>query len=297
MRDWSDLQLTRFARQIYSMKQYLNFSSNRTNYSFKHSFDLVFRKVETVFFIILCLILLISSKLQSNFSKDLSFSFVSVSIPIVKFSAFPFNTIINLLTDFHELVDAKKENKTMKEELTKLRSFYIESLNIHQENKELRSILNFVTSKSSNFKVARVIGRSHQIFNQKIFIDAGKNRGIKEGSIVVGNRGVIGRIAEVGDDKSRLILLTDASSRIPILTSKGRIRGILAGNGSNLMEILYLPKNEVIDEGDWIFTSGDGDTLPPGLLVGVAKKTDKDYAGVVMVEDPSNADIVTVLEY
>ncbi len=260
------------------MKQYLNFSSNRTNYSFKHSFDLVFKKIETLFFGILCFILLISSKLDSDFSKDVSFTFVSISIPIVKFSAFPFNTIINLFTDFHELIDAKKENETLKEELTKLRRFYIESLNVHQENKELRNILSFVTSKSSSFKVARVIGRSHQIFNQKLFIDAGKNRGMKEGSIVVGSQGIIGRIAEVGDDKSRVILVTDASSRIPVLTSKSRIRGILAGNGSSLMEILYLPKNETVEAGDLVFTSGDGDTLPPGLLVGVVKKSDKDYA-------------------
>jgi rod shape-determining protein MreC len=278
------------------MKQYLNFSSNNTNYSFKHSFDLVFKKVETIFFCVLCVVFLISSKLENNFSKDISFAFVGVSVPIVKFASFPFNTIITLLTDFHELVDAKKENATLKEELTKLRKFYIESLNVHQENKELRNILNFVSSKSSSFKVARIIGRSHQIFNQKIFIDAGENRNLKEGSIVAGDRGIIGRITEVGPDKSRVLLVTDASSRIPILTSKGRIRGILAGNGSNLMEILYLPKNEIVEEGDLVFTSGDGDTLPPGLLVGVVRKSEKDYAGVVMVEDVSNSDIVTILE-
>lgn len=218
-------------------------------------------------------------------------------MPIVKFAAFPFNTAINLLTSFHELVDAKKENKVLKEELGKLRSFYISTLNIHQENKELRNVLNFVSSKSSSFKVARIIGRSHQIFNQQVFIDAGKNRGIKEGSIVTGDRGVIGRIAEVGEDKSRLILVTDATSRIPIITSKARARGILAGNSSNLMEILYLPKNHSVKEDDWVFTSGDGDTLPPGLLVGVVKKVDKDSAEVVMVEDVSDADIVTIMDY
>ena len=86
-------------------------------------------------------------------------------------------------------------------------------------------------------------------------------------------------------------------SRIPIITSKTRVRGILAGNGSGIMEILYLPKNHTITEGDWIFTSGDGDTLPPGLLVGVVKKADKDYVGVAMVENINNADIVTVMHY
>lgn len=278
------------------MGQYLNFESRRTNYSIKHSFSLVFKKIETVFFAFFCVILLIVSKVNRDLSRDVSFGFVTVSLPVVKFASFPFNMVINLLTDFEELVNAKKENVVLKEELEKLRSFYIKSLNIHQENKELREILNFVTAKSSTFKVARVIGRSHQVFNQKAFIDAGKNRGLKDGSIVTGNRGVIGRVDEVYEDKSRLLLLNDASSRIPVITSKTRTRGILAGNNSGLMEILYLPKNHMIEVGDTVFTSGDGDTLPPGLLVGVVKKVDKNSAWVAMVEDVSGVDIVTIIE-
>lgn len=250
-----------------------------------------------MFFSFLCVIFLISSNLDSSFSKSISFGFVSISMPIVKFAAFPFNTIINLLTNFHELVDAREDNKILKEELAQLRSFYIKSLNIYQENKELRNVLNFVSAKTSSFKVAKIIGRSHEIFNQNIFIDAGKNRGIKEGSIVTGTRGVIGRIAEVGEDKSRIILATDAISRIPIITSKARVRGILAGDSSSKMEILYLPKNHTIKEEDWVFTSGDGDTLPSGLLIGVVKKVDKDSASVVMVEDVNNADIVTIMDF
>lgn len=279
------------------MNNYLNFSANRANYSVKHSFDLVFKKIETVFFSFLCIVCLIASKVDDNFSKDVSFAFVSVSIPVVKFSAFPFNTVINLFTDFGELVNAKKENVVLKEELDKLRSFYVKSLNIYQENKELRSVLNFVTSKSSNYKVAQIIGRSHGIFDQKVFIDAGENRGLKEGAIVTGNHGVIGRIAEVAPDRSRLILLNDAISRIPVITSKSRVRGILAGNNSGVMDLLYLPKNPNIEVGDLVFTSGDGDTLPPGLLVGVVRKAEKDSVSVVMIEEIGSTDIVTVMDY
>ena len=279
------------------MNQYSNFTQSGANYSFKHSFDLVFRKIETVLFSFLCVIFLIVSKVNSGFSEKVSFGFIGVSMPIVKVISLPFNASINLLTNFRELVEAKKENEVLKEDLAKLKSFYIKSLNVHQENKELRSILDFVTSKSSHFKVARIIGRSHQIFNQKVFIDAGKNSNLKEGAIVTGDRGVIGRVSEVGEDKSRLILLNDASSRIPVITSKTRTRAILAGNNSGIMEMLYLPKNHKIEVGDWVFTSGDGDTLPPGLLVGVVKKVDKDSAFIAMIEDVNNADIVTIISY
>ncbi len=257
----------------------------------------MFRKIETVLFSVLCVVFLVISKVNHEFSKDVSFTFINASLPVVKFAAFPFNGVIALLTDFSELIDAKKENKRLSEELEKLKSFYVGSLDIDEENKKLRETLNFVTAKSSSFKVARIIGFSNQLFNQKAFIDAGKNRDIKEGEIVTANRSVIGRIEEVGEDKSRLLLLNDATSRIPVITSKARIRGILVGNGSNLMEILYLPKNHKIEVGDYVFTSGDGDTLPSGLLVGVVKRVSNDSALVAMVQDFGSADIVTIVNF
>ena len=277
--------------------QHLNFSNKRVNYSIKHSFGLVFNKIETVFFSFLCVICLIVSKVDHDFSRDVSSVFVNISVPIAKFAAFPFNAAFSLVTDFGELVRAKEENKNLKEELEKLRSFYIKSLNIHQENKDLREMLQFVSSKSTNFKVAQIIGRSRPLFNQKIFIDAGKDRGLKEGEIVTGKRGVIGRVAEVYENKSHIFLLNDAISRIPVITSQARAKGILAGNGSGMMEILYLPKNHDIQVDEMIFTSGDGDTLPPGLLAGVVRKVNKDSVLVSMVEDVNNADLVTILSY
>lgn len=277
--------------------QHLNFSNKRVNYSIKHSFGLVFNKIETVFFSFLCVICLIVSKVDHDFSRDVSSVFVNISVPIAKFAAFPFNAAFSLVTDFGELVRAKEENKNLKEELEKLRSFYIKSLNIHQENKDLREMLQFVSSKSTNFKVAQIIGRSRPLFNQKIFIDAGEDRGLKEGEIVTGKRGVIGRVAEVYENKSHIFLLNDAISRIPVITSQARAKGILAGNGSGMMEILYLPKNHDIQVDEMIFTSGDGDTLPPGLLAGVVRKVNKDSVLVSMVEDVNNADLVTILSY
>lgn len=278
------------------MKQYLNFSHNRSNYSLQHGFNLIFKKVETLLFAFLCIVFLLVSKVNEDFSRDVSSFFVGISLPVVKTAAFPFNTVIGLLTDFSELVDAKKENKIIKEELASLKAHYVDVLNINEENRKLRETLNFVSAKSSSFEVARIVGYTNQMFNQKIYIDIGKNAGVKEGQIVTANRAVIGRIEEVEDKRSRLILLNDATSRIPVITSKARIRGILAGNGSNSMEILYLPKNHKIEVGDSVFTSGDGDTLPSGLFIGVVKKVTSDSAFVVMTQDIAHADIVTIME-
>jgi rod shape-determining protein MreC len=275
---------------------YLNHSP-RSNLIIQHSFNLVFRKIETIFFIILSVIFLITSKINHDFSSKVSNIFITISAPIIKIVSFPINGSIDLIVNFSELATAKGENVKLREELFKLQNYYLTSLAIHQENKELRSALNFVKSKTENYKIARIIGMSHQAFDQKLLIDSGKSRDIKEGQIIAGNRGVIGRVSEVFDDKSRILLLTDSSSRIPIIASRARNRGILAGNNSGLMEILYLPKNHQIAVGDKIFTSSDGDTVPPGLLIGVVKKIDKNSVYVSGIEDINSLNIVTIIDY
>ena len=278
------------------MTSYLNHRP-RSNLIIQHSFNLVFRKIETMFFIFLCIICLIASKINRDFNNKISNGFVKISTPIIKIISLPINSSIDLVVNFNKLAMAKTENIQLKEELFKLQNYYLTSLAIHQENQELRSALNFVKSKTENYKIARVIGMSHQAFDQKLLIDSGKNRDIKEGQIIAGNRGVIGRVSEVFEDKSRILLLTDSSSRIPIIASRARNRGILAGNNSGLMEILYLPKNHQINIGDKVFTSSDGDAVPPGLLIGVVRKIDKNSVYVSGIEDINSLNIITVIDY
>ncbi|MFM7556971.1 MAG: rod shape-determining protein MreC, partial [Alphaproteobacteria bacterium] len=223
--------------------------NTKSNLIIKHSFNLIFRKVEAIFFVFLSIILLVTSRVNKDYTNKINEFFINVSSPIVSIVSFPINTSFDLIVNFNQLILAKKENEKLKSELIKLQNFYISSLGIHQENKELRNALNFVKSKTENYKIARIIGISNKIFDNKILIDSGLDRGVKEGQIVTGDRAVIGRVAEVFNEKSRILLLTDSNSRIPIIASRTRNRGIISGNNSGLMEILYLPKNHQINLG------------------------------------------------
>jgi|APGre2960657423_1045063.scaffolds.fasta_scaffold04024_2 rod shape-determining protein MreC len=279
------------------MKQYLNFGYKKSNLSIQQSFNLVIKKIEVLLLSFLCIICIIASKTSVDFVKEVSFVFIGISTPIVNTISFPFNSTIGILTDFSDLVQAKKENIILKEELQKMRSHYISILNIHQENKDLKQALNFVKDKSTNYRVAQVIGWSHQLFNNNVIIDAGTSRGIREGNMVVGEIGVVGRIEHVEKTRSRLILINDSTSRIPVMISNARVRGILVGNNSNLMEIIYSSKGKEIEVGDMVYTSGDGDTLPSGLFIGRIKKIENNIILVSMVEDIANLNFVTIIDY
>ena len=91
------------------MNNYINYNVKKSNLALKHSFGLIFQKIETMFFIILSLILVITSKIQPNFNAKISNIVVNVSTPISSFVVWPFNTGIYLVTSFNELVKAKEE--------------------------------------------------------------------------------------------------------------------------------------------------------------------------------------------
>ncbi len=287
-----------FLLQELKMKQYLNFNYNKiNNYSLSSHFSTIFKQIELIFFIVLSIIFLVTSKINRDFTNNISYFFVDLSLPVVKVAAFPFNLLISLTTNFEELVDAKKDNQTLKEENEKMRSLLVNSVNVENENKELKEILSFVTAKSTSYQMAKIRGKTHGIFNQQLFLETREGSEIKDGSAVISGIGMIGRAVDSLQNKARLLLLTDANSHIPIIVSKARARGILTGNGSNSMDINFLPKNHNIEVGDLVFTSSDGDKLPPGLLVGVIKEVSGSTVSVEMAQDAVNADVVTILDY
>ncbi len=278
-------------------KNYLEYKRPKSNFFVYHNVSRVFGRVETTLFSLLCLILIGTSKISPSITDGITMEIVESSMPIARVVSMPLNSVVNVTINFQELIDARNRNAVLIKENEQLKSLYIKSLNIHQENKQLKEILKYVGLRSTKFLVARLIAHPYQTYSRNVFIDSGENQGVKEDDIVTGNNALIGRVGQVNAGKSRVLLATDINSRIPVIVSGARTKGILAGNNTNVMEILYLERVHHITVGDMVFTSGDGDAMPPGLLVGVITKVDKGYAAVEMIENVKNLDVVSVVNY
>jgi len=278
-------------------KDHLEYKQHRSNFYVYHNLSKGFRRIETVLFVALCLILIITSKFNSKLTDHISMKVMSYSMPIARIVSTPLNLVVSFGINLQELIDAKNKNILLNAENEQLKSLYIKSLNIHQENTQLKEILRYAGLRSTKFLVARLIAHPYQTYSRNVLIDAGSLQGVKEDDIVTGNNALVGRIDQVSEDKSRVLLATDINSRIPVIVSGARTKGILAGNNSNVMDILYLDKAHRINTGDMVFTSGDGDTLPPGLLIGVVTAVGKGTAQVEMIENVKNLDVVSVVNY
>ena len=272
-------------------------SFSRNNFSISYILSSIYKKIEVKIFILLSIFFLILGISNKDFEDKISMFFVSLTLPFVETISYPFNYISDISYYFQELVNSKKENELLKKENAILKKDLLESLIIKEENQYLKDLINYVSLRSVKNKSSRIIGRSNRVYSDSIFIKIGSDHDIKQDSVVVGKYAMIGRISQVGKKKSRILLPTDINSHIPIITSRSKNRGILKGNNSEIMEILYLNKDHGLKKGDMIFTSGDGDSMPYGILVGEVSKVDEERVYAKMIEDVNRADIVIVIDY
>lgn len=280
------------------MKNHFTFEKSRiNNYSLKHHFVTFYQKIETIFFVFLSLIFLVVSTINYDFKNKVSYFFVDISLPVVNFVSSPVNIAINLFTDFSELIEAKKENEILRIHNQQLRSKILQTINIHHENSELREMLSFASEHSLNYNVAKVFAQSHELFNRQLIVRSKKGLELRNGSAVILNKSIIGRIIEANKNEARLLLLTDSKSKIPIVVSESRDRGILSGQNDDLMKIEFLPKDHNINVGDMVFTSSDGKSIPSGIFVGLVTKVDKRNVYVSLSQETNNLDVVTIIEY
>ncbi|MCX6745205.1 MAG: rod shape-determining protein MreC [Candidatus Parcubacteria bacterium] len=183
-----------------------------------------------------------------------------------------FNFLTKLKYSFINYQDAqnlKKENTELKEQLNQL-NYDNSQLKAYQvENEKLRTILNFKEDKNYNTVLAAVIGKDTNKANSLI-INKGFQDGVRDGFAVVVDRGIIiGKIIDTKDYMSTVLLLNDKMSQLAIsLESSNKTNGLAEGEYGLSLKVNYIPQDILINEGDFIITSGTEANIPRGLLIG-----------------------------
>ena len=186
-----------------------------------------------------------------------------VSLPSKSFSSFT-NIIsehINVYSSYREL---KKENKELKNNISK--SDFLEL-----ENTQLRKLIEEQVSSPSNLLSARVMLDKQSPYLNSFIINIGSNKDIKNGMAALDGKNFIGRIVDVNFFSSRVLLVSDLNSKIPVITEPSARHGILSGHGKNKPTLEYLPENHNIQPGDKVYTSGKEGIFPTGIPIGEVK--------------------------
>ena len=181
----------------------------------------------------------------------------------------PENFILNTYEKIIDYSSFYSEYKINKTEIKNLKSKEILNEIIISENKELKNLIEDFSFTSSKI-LAKVIVDHDSPFLKTIIINKGSKDGLKIGTNIFDKNYLIGRVIEINFKTSRVLLLSDLNSSVPISITPGNIQAIVVGDGENAGEIKYIKDNllEDIQDKSIGYTSGTGDLYRSGVPVG-----------------------------
>jgi len=190
---------------------------------------------------------------------------------------------------------AGSRNAELQREVRIARVKLAEAQALERENARLKAVLNLAAGETEPVAVARLIGSTSSSARRFAYISAGRNDGVRPGMPVSSPLGLIGRVLEVGRRSSRVLLLTDSESMVPVRRATDDVVAFAEGrsDGSLRLRLINLGINP-IKPGDVFVTSGAGGLFRPGIAVALATQITKDGAIAQLLSNPAATDVVLV---
>ncbi len=189
-------------------------------------------------------------------------------VPNFDWAMMPVTGTINLFRDFQSYQRIAEQNQELRRELRKMQSWKEAALQLEQENARLLDLNNVRLDPRLTFITGVVLADSGSPFRQSVLLNVGARDGLVDGWATMDGIGLVGRISGVAQNTSRVVLLTDASSRIPATIQPSGQRAIIAGDNSAAPPIDFIENPDLVRPGDRVVSSGDGGVFPAGLVIG-----------------------------
>jgi len=202
-----------------------------------------------------------------------------------------------LMNGVRDYIFAGSQNHALREDVVNLQTWKDRAIALENENARLRAALGLKTDPPIPMVTAHVIADSRGPYADSRLADAGREKGVAVGNPVMSERGVVGRVVGVGHGVSRVLLLTDITSRTPVLVERTNARAILTGDGGPNPKLAYMRGQDPVKVGDRVLTSGDGGVYPRGLPVGVAVQGLDGTWRVRLDSDSAPIDYIRILQF
>ena len=219
----------------------------------------------------------------------------TVSTPVGKVVAAPVRWTSQGVGGIQDYFFAIGENRRLRQQLADMQRLQDETARLRNTNERLRTILGLSVDPPLPMTTAQIITDSRGPFANSRLADAGSERGVTSGNPVMSEHGLVGRVVGVTHGASRVLLLTDVSSRTPVMIDRNNARAILTGDGGAHPKLSYLRGVDPVKIGDRVLTSGDGGVFPRGLPVGVAVRGLDGAWRVKLDADDAPIDYVRIL--
>ena len=217
--------------------------------------------------------------------------------PVLDVLSRPTASVSNVIDQGRELLEIHAENRRLKSENARLLEWEAAARKLAAENRVLSKLLHRVPDSKVEFITARVVWDAGGAFARSLILAAGARDGVTKGQAVTTGFGLVGRIHDVGYRSSRVLLITDINSRIPVVVETSRVRAIMAGNNEEQCRLILLPPEVDVNPGERIVTSGHAGVFPPGLPVGVVSSVSEAGILVQPLMERHRLEFVQVVDY
>lgn len=205
---------------------------------------------------------------------------------------------INELTDkIYNIAHLYEENERMRRENQQLLAWQQAARNLSHENERLRELADYTSPPALHLVTSRVIADMGGAYAHSVMISAGSRDGVSKGQAVISDEGLIGRVAEAGYQASRVLLITDINSRVPVIVENSRDRAFLSGDNTNRPLLTFLTADAAVAPGDRILTSGHGGAFPSGIPVGIVSSVSENAVRVAPMFRRHQLEYLRVADY
>ena len=215
-------------------------------------------------------------RIDSPRVERLRIAMIDRFVPSMDWAMAPATGLINIARDFQSYTRIYEQNQDLRRELQQMKAWREAALQLEQENARLLDLNKVRIDAKLTHVTGVVTADSGSPFRQSVLLNVGARDGIMDGWATMDGIGLVGRISGVGQNTSRVILLTDTNSRIPVTVQPSGQRAILVGDNEAAPTLELIENRDLVRPGDRVVTSGDGKVFPAGLLVGqVAQSPDR----------------------
>ncbi len=247
--------------------------------------------------VLISLVLLLLWRADNPRLERLRMEVVDAFAPSMGWVAGPIDVGLEVAQDYRNFIDVYAQNRTLRREIQSLKAWRERARVLEEENAELRALNNVRLTPRTTFVTGDVLADSGGPFLQSALVNVGRDNGVRDGAAAVDGSGLVGRVVGVGRRASRLLLLTDFSSRVPVMIQPGGRRGILAGDGTTAPVLEFIDEVDQLGAGEIVETSGTGGIFPPDLPVGRVIATQDGKWRVALLANYGRLEFVRLLRY
>ena len=207
-------------------------------------------------------------RIDSPRAERLRAEVVDTVVPSLDWAMVPVSKAARMIENARSYARIHEQNQELRRELRQMSAWREAALQLEQQNAKLLDLNNVRIDPKLTFVTGVVLADSGSPFRQSALLNVGARDGIRDGWATTDGLGLVGRISGVGRNSSRVLLLTDPESRVPVTIQPSGQDAVLSGDNTRLPLIDFVEVPEAVKPGDRVISSGDGGVFPAGLLVG-----------------------------